>query len=262
MKKTVSIFLTALMLATMFTVFSVPAFAEGEAEGTADNPIIITNDNWNSLAYNLKADTYYKLGGDIGNEKSKITSGFGDIPSGSQFDGDGYTVWTTERLFNSNYGKIRNLTVAGTVTSGPAALCSYNKGTITRCINRADMQNGKNIVSGICWYNYGTINCCENYGTLAGTSASGICNQNGNTAISGVIINCINHGKIEAKTADGAGICVQNNSTALNCVNTGSVTATSSAVGITFDRPNYATVALCFNCSLPSGVKKILFDSE
>ena len=99
MKKLASILLTAAMLSTMLTVFAVPAFAEGEPGDSADNPILVTNANWSSLYNKLQAGKYYKLVEDIGSENKKIGKGIGNVPEGTHFDGNGYTVWISCQLY-------------------------------------------------------------------------------------------------------------------------------------------------------------------
>ena len=249
MKKIISF----LMAVGMLCALCVPAMAEGEGS-SAENPIEVTNGNWEELtASGLAENTYYKLVEDIGSEDAPTDKIFPKgVPSGAHFDGDGYTVWTSVgTVFGENYGEIRNVTVAGSIENNCAAFCNSNYGTVTRCINRADIRYDGD-ASGFCDKNCGTVSCCENYGDITGSSAAGICTNNGENNNNGIIINCINHGNIEATENRAGGICLNNYRTVLNCVNTASVTGKTSGFGICGGTSSNPSIALCFNCGLPS----------
>lgn len=120
-----------------------------------------------------------------------------------EFDGNGYTITvgdTYTRLFGTNYGTIRNLTIQGSLNS-VSALCDQNNGTIENCHNAANLSNAKSKeVGALCGINEasGIIRNCYNTGKLSGIYVGGICGQNW-----GLIENCFNAGLIDAEKEAG-----------------------------------------------------------
>lgn len=235
MKNIASILLTAALLATMFSVFAVPAMAEDpysglDGNGTESAPYQIQNNaDWDHFTSAVKSDPthgkqmYFQLTNDIGSEGNEVwTYVIGEF--NGIFDGAGKTIWYDESisLFSNNNGEINNLVVRSsdaTYWLGGGVICYANHGVIDRCVNYIPLAGGTN-VSGICGIN------------------------------DGLIVNCMNYAPISSATGYIGGICSNNGGRILNCINTAPV----SGSGICGEHINTADVRieLCFNCGLPS----------
>ena len=156
-------------------------------------------------------------------------------------------------------GKISNLIFDGTVNvtfkdglsnltdrSGVAAIVGYAKGTISDCINNANV-TGPYLTSGIAGYvNSVKITRCVNNADITGTTYVGGITSNGASTIT----DSYNTGDITGTTYV-AGICAStNNSTLTGCANYGKITATTNngAGLVAWSSGNYKLdVSKCFN---------------
>ena len=149
--------------------------------GTENDPYIIENED-DFISIQSKLSAHYKLNSDL-----SFTSTTGAIVEGTftgVFDGNGHTVKldinvnssstnTYDSLFGVVSGKIKNLTVTGTVSgsdkvSGVVAKLT-GSGNVDNCVNYATITGKKN-VGGIVGLviERGTVTNCANFGSING----------------------------------------------------------------------------------------------
>lgn len=189
----------------------------------------------------------------IGNGTNKFTGVF----DGSNGNGEKYTITFTNisdntadyvGLFGINEGTIKNVKVAGTITSGTelafvGGVAGLNRGTITNCENNATINTtGVNSyaggIAGV--MQNGTIESCKNSGVITvhvtnkvtndvtkqEASAGGIVAFNYN----GTVKKCENKADIRNDEVHGytGGIVGNNDGTINNCLNGGTVSNTDN----------------------------------
>ena len=187
--------------------------------------------------------------GDSGNRFTGILEGNGQVVT---FDNVNFgTGYQRTGLFGyiSSGGKVKNLTVAGALTteysgSGSNAIIGgvtgtlFIGGTIENCAVSASVSatGGSNVFAGgVVGYNNGTITNCYATGAVTSTArgtdriayAGGLVGQNVGTITSSYATSTV------TSTADGLGVCAggvagQNGGTITNCYATGTVAASST----------------------------------
>lgn len=253
--KSVSIALSLLMVCALFC-FGVSA---------ADATPVSTAAEFAAMA----ADGNYVLAADITIEATYETAFTGTL------DGAGHTVTTSVPMFKEMNGTVKNLTVAGTITSDANTLGAVaratkaekalfenitNKATIT-CTLGLDASAA--CVGGIVGKaNNGseaTFKNCVNEGTLTGPEATGGIlgeSQSDKTKLEG----CTNKGKIvslgtKSGTAAGGivGYTGTGPATITACVNYGEVNSANRAAGILGDARKGSTITNCINYGKVTG---------
>lgn len=124
-------------------------------------------------------------------------------------DGQNHKIDNVSKtLFNTNYGVIKNISLASGNISGRAdvgSFCMTNRGTIQNCESRvnitATVYDEYMHVGGICAYNYGDIVNCVNYGSITCTLtdwSKQVTRCGGITSYSQGkgIFHCINYGSV------------------------------------------------------------------
>lgn len=257
--KALAFVLTFSLLATLVSFnFTASALAGG---GTEQNPYeIATLDDLNAFAKKVNdgnaANAYAKLTTDITITDSWTPIGNTDHKFTGVFDGDNNTInfnGTTNGeyvgLFGINEGTIKNVKVAGTITSNTelafvGGVAALNRGTIINCESSvAITANGVNSyaggIAGV--MQNGTIDSCKNSGTITvdvtqkvendvtkqEASAGGIVAFNYN----GTVKKCENTAAVTNDETRGytGGIVGNNDGTINNCLNGGSVTNDNAA---------------------------------
>ncbi|MEE0761451.1 MAG: hypothetical protein UIM27_00580 [Acutalibacteraceae bacterium] len=266
--KALAFLLTFSLLATLVSFnFSASAL---EGTGTEQTPYEIASlEDLNAFANKVNngeaTNAYAKLTADItindswtpiGNGTNKFTGVF----DGSNGNGEKYTITFTNisdntadyvGLFGINEGTIKNVKVAGTITSGTelafvGGVAGLNRGTITNCESSVEITaNGVNSyaggIAGV--MQNGTIESCKNSGAITvhvtnkvtndvtkqEASAGGIVAFNYN----GTVKKCENTSTATIKNNETygytGGIVGNNDGTINNCLNGGSVTNDSAA---------------------------------
>ena len=121
------------------------------------------------------------------------------------------------------------------------------EGTISNCINNADIENESKLAGGIAGYNYGIIENCENNAYIKtgkalkvigsySSQVGGIAGCCGDVylknALNSSIRNCVNNGKIEGTGRTIGGICgYSSNCKIENCSNNGDVIGYDVSIG-------------------------------
>lgn len=153
-------------------------------EGTEGTPFIITNQEELLLVSDFP-DCHFVLANDI-----ELTGTWTPLCTNSEnftgtFDGQGHTISnlyvTSDGLFESNYGIIKNLKVITSESkASKGGITGSNYGTISQCIFEGDISSSS-CSGAICLSNYGTIEYCRaisnvsseySAGGIAGRSAS------------------------------------------------------------------------------------------
>ena len=289
-KRMVSLLLVLVMLLGLLPTAALAAPASGS--GTADDPYRIATaqdlaefrDEVNGSAKKSTSKLCAKLTAniDLGNEAwtpiGKMTNTYSDyVAFGGVFDGDGHTISGLKIDNSAQYqalfgcvkgGKIRNLTVAGSVTtsssSGYAAgIVAYGSPvTLENCTNLATVDaSQKGYAAGIVASAGAgsTITGCTNEGKISGAGdyVGGILATGTGTT---VISRCINSGEIISTGKPGSynysvgGIAGSlSSSTVELCGNTGTVTSTlKRTAGIVGSFGG--TMTKCFNSGSITGI--------
>jgi len=219
------IFASVLILTTF--LLTIPVFS-ANGNGTLENPYIITSgselkefadmvNNGNTgicamLLNNISIEAY--IWEPIGNSQENTYTG--------TFDGNGKAIsgyschlskesYTYSALFGYNSGTIKNIILEGSGSGYFAAgICANNQGTISGCINNADI-SAPSGAAGICYSTYrnGIIENCTNNGKITAS----------------LKVNGESGGKIIYTHGNAAGIVSENSKSVQNCINNGEVTA-------------------------------------
>jgi hypothetical protein len=161
-------------------------------------------------------------------------------------------------LFGGIYDTLQNLVIDGYViyvVNDAFGFSTENAGTIINCTNNAYIYSPLR-AAGIVGRDPYTANTqiinCKNNGTIEGLiSAHGITHS----AFYGIVSNCTNTGTIISSgtygTATGIA-CIMNNSTLVNCVNSGFIKGSYGSFGIcagvaTAGGSQHITIAKCIN---------------
>ena len=248
-----------------------PAITKVTVEGDADESgaLVLRNTDdmlrFQSYVNNGHPDMKAVLGSDIdmtGIRWSSINNFTGT------FDGAGHTLTvalTDTGLFNDLAGTVKNLTVAGTVTSGKeyiGAVASNAKGSavVENCTNKADVTNTKSNGSGYAGGIVGgnqdnsntavTIRNCRNYGKITSNyNAGGILGFSSGWQMNSVsITGCENHGIVYSDGRAGGITSVCSNTAEIHqSLNTGAVTGNTGAGGIVAMGSYNGLVEQCVN---------------
>ena len=229
-----------------------------DGSGTESDPYLVkTAEDFLSINTNLSA--HYKLMASIAvsaNENAVIDAS-DNTPFSGTFDGNGYTIDVTvvgatsntntfDSLFSVVSGKIKNLTVTGSVSGSDKVSGIVGKlkdyGNVDGCINYATVSGRKN-VGGIVGLLVGnaTITNCVNFGSINGANSvnkgvdtGGIvgCVWESSSGVT-TISNCYNAGVVNTSGDNNGGICGYFYGGSIeNCFNTGKLISTStSSVG-------------------------------
>lgn len=248
-----------------------PAITKVTVEGEVDEggTFILRNANemllFQNYVNNGHPDAKAVLGADI-NMTGIQWSGINGFTG--TFDGAGHTLTvalTDTGLFNDLAGTVKNLTVAGTVTSGKeyiGAVASNAKGSavVENCTNKADVTNTKSNGSGYAGGIVGgnldnsntavTIRNCRNYGKITSNyNAGGILGfSSGWQMNSASVTGCENHGIVYSDGRAGGITSVCSNTAEIHqSLNTGAVTGNTGAGGIVAMGSYNGLVEQCVN---------------
>ena len=207
---------------------------EFEREFSPVSGTISSEEDWNAFAEAINSKYDYDLYRWVGNGTVKlgadITAASLDKVTGKfpyTFDGQNHTITRTAAsgaLFRNVRGVVKNLNLAGTVTSvnttcGSLADTLYNGGRISGCTNGADVsvntednQTGSRLGGFVGIMTGGTIDNCTNNGSVY---SSVDCSSKTiyNLQIGGIV------GQVDGSQTDSGDAVLY------NCINTGSVTA-------------------------------------
>ena len=183
------------------------------------------------------------------------------------FDGNHHSITvdlkdSTERerygLFDvvEDNGVVKDLTIQGKMevnASYAGAIAGQNHGTVTDCVNNAEIVNKKNGgasggIVGVA-YRSAEIRNCENTGSITSYSVAGIvCRFDYDTFItSSSLSNCTNWGLIKGVEHSAGIVAGGKNVVIENCMNLGMIQSVVMAAGIGLrDRGDYKMVN-CFN---------------
>ena len=248
-----------------------PAITKVTVEGEVDEggTFILRNANemlvFQNYVNNGHPDAKAMLGADI-NMTGIQWSGINNFTG--TFDGADHTLTvalTDTGLFNDLAGTVKNLTVAGTVTSGKeyiGAVASNAKGSavVENCTNKADVTNTKSNGSGYAGGIVGgnldnsntavTIRNCRNYGKITSNyNAGGILGFSSGWQMNSVsITGCENHGIVYSDGRAGGITSVCSNTAEIRqSLNTGAVTGNTGAGGIVAMGSYNGLVEQCVN---------------
>lgn len=222
-----------------------------DGSGTESDPYLVeTAEDFLSINNNLSA--HYKLMASIAvsaNENAVIDAP-DNTPFSGTFDGNGHTINVTivgatsntntfDSLFSVVSGKIKNLTVTGSISGSDKVSGIVGKlkesGNVDGCINYATVSGRKN-VGGIVGLLVGnaTITNCVNFGAINGSNSisngvdtGGIvgCVWESSASLT-TISNCYNAGPVTTSGDNNGGICGYFYGGKIsNCFNTGKITS-------------------------------------
>ena len=248
-----------------------PAITKVTVEGEVDEggTFILRNANemllFQNYVNNGHPDAKAVLGADI-NMTGIQWSGINNFTG--TFDGAGHTLTvalTDTGLFNDLAGTVKNLNVAGTVSSSKeyiGAVASNAKGSavVDNCTNKADVTNTKSNGSGYAGGIVGgnqdnsntavTIRNCRNYGKITSNyNAGGILGFSSGWQMNSVsITGCENHGIVYSDGRAGGITSVCSNTAEIHqSLNTGAVTGNTGAGGIVAMGSYNGLVEQCVN---------------
>lgn len=269
--------------AKVYNLSSLPVILEGE--GTAESPYLIkTKNDWNNLADFVfetgwdYADNYFKVANDIDFENDSIHAiAVGGTSFQGIFDGANHVIknyvykntnsvttaskWVGPNKYYGKYiglfgtlgalGEIKNLIVNGDFESIGyiGGICGNVYGKISNSIHRGNVHNSSGDgVSGIACklYTGGVIEDCVNEGkvTAKTTKASGIVQE---SQVGSIIQRCYNRGTVVSTTTSTSGIANKVSGGILDCVNERPLTGTSSLNGIAMTLDSTAYAERCVN---------------
>ena len=247
-----------------------PAITKVTVEGEVDEggTFILRNANemlvFQNYVNNGHPDAKAMLGADI-NMTGIQWSGINNFTG--TFDGADHTLTvalTDTGLFNDLAGTVKNLTVAGTVTSGKeyiGAVASNAKGSavVENCTNKADVTNTKSNGSGYAGGIVGgnqdnsntavTIRNCRNYGKITSNyNAGGILGFSSGWQMNSVsITGCENHGIVRGNRAGGITSACSDTTEIRQCLNNGTITGNIGAGGIVATGSYTGLIEQCVN---------------
>ena len=219
--------------------------------GTENDPYVVeTAEDFVAIQENLSS--HYRLEADI--SVSSDTGAIVEGTFGGVFDGNGKTVTvninaptdksgdTFDALFGVVTGTIKNVTVEGSVrgSNKVAGVVGklYNNGVVENCVNYATVYGRKNVagITGVA-FNSACVKNCINYGDISGKAISNGVDLGGivgciwsASSSKTYIINCANAGNLTGDGRNVGGMCgLFQAGKIVGCINTGSVSATSSA---------------------------------
>lgn len=257
--KALAFVLTFSLLATLVSFnFSASALT---GNGTAANPYQITNESelneFKGKVESGEADAYAKVTASFSVTAAWTPIGGSDGTTSytGVFDGGNNTITFSSMtdgkyvgLFASNAGTIKNLTVAGTVSSISTELAfvggiaGKNTGNIVDCKNSIGFSaSGKNaVVGGITAVSSGKVSNCTNEESIGVTTNTTTGDVTDKEATAGGIVGLNINGTVEKSTNNGSvsnadaygyagGIVGCNYGSINNCLNTNAVTNTTAS---------------------------------
>ena len=268
---------------------AMPAAATLEGAGTATEPYLISTaddlcafrDAVNSSANKSTSTLCAKLVENITLVEDwtpigKATNTYGTyVAYGGTFDGGGHIISGLKIDSNDQYqalfgyvkgGTIKNLTVAGSVTSSnkyTAGIVAYGSPvTVTNCTNNVSV-TAKGNAAGVVAYAYANseVMDCTNNGAIIGCGdyVGGIVGAGSSIK---TISNCFNSGSVTNNGTPGssayctggiAGNVSSSSSTVIRCGNTGVVTSTIKRTGGVVGGAA-GTISACFNTGTVTGI--------
>ena len=269
-KQTLSILLSLILICGAFTALPVSAAEVADAAsvglngtGTAEDPYQIGTkeelfkfadivNGMNGETQNTAACAKLTQDIDLQNAEWRPIGKAGNYTG--TFDGQGHSITGLNVVWDyyaglfetiSNGGTVQNVSVSGAVsgTYCVGGIAGDNYGTILACINNGTV-SGKYYVGGIVGNNHGgTVQACINNGKVSGDHyAGGIVGDSDG----GTVQACSNSGTVSCVEDLVGGITGLNKDAAVtNCYNTGVVTGSGNAGGITGD--NFGAVTNCYN---------------
>lgn len=245
-----------------------PAITKVTVEGEVDEggTFILRNANemllFQNYVNNGHPDAKAVLGADI-NMTGIQWSGINGFTG--TFDGAGHTLTvalTDTGLFNDLAGTVKNLTVAGTVSSSKeyiGAITSTVKGNtaIENCTNKANVTNTKSNGSGYAGGIVGgnldnndaelSILNCRNYGEITSNYNVGGILGIPNASKINTITKCENHGIVRGNRAGGITSACSDTTEIRQCLNNGTVTGNTGAGGIVATGSYTGLIEQCVN---------------
>lgn len=245
-----------------------PAITKVTVEGEVDEggTFILRNANemllFQNYVNNGHPDAKAVLGADI-NMTGIQWSGINGFTG--TFDGAGHTLTvalTDTGLFNDLAGTVKNLTVAGTVSSSKeyiGAITSTVKGNtaIENCTNKANVtntkSNGSGYAGGIVGGNLNnndaelSILNCRNYGEITSNYNVGGILGIPNASKINTITKCENHGIVRGNRAGGITSACSDTTEIRQCLNNGTVTGNTGAGGIVATGSYTGLIEQCVN---------------
>lgn len=245
-----------------------PAITKVTVEGEVDEggTFILRNANemllFQNYVNNGHPDAKAVLGADI-NMTGIQWSGINGFTG--TFDGAGHTLTvalTDTGLFNDLAGTVKNLTVAGTVSSSKeyiGAITSTVKGNtaIENCTNKANVtntkSNGSGYAGGIVGGNLNnndaelSILNCRNYGEITSNYNVGGILGIPNASKMNTITKCENHGIVRGNRAGGITSACSDTTEIRQCLNNGTVTGNIGAGGIVATGRYTGLIEQCVN---------------
>lgn len=265
---------------------AMPAAVPQQGAGTATDPYLISTADelaWLAQEVNAGRGASYNavLCNDIDlkdKEWTPIGKNYSYVYKGT-FDGGGYIISGLKIDSNDQYqalfgyvkgGTIKNLTVAGSVTSSKqytAGIVAYgNPVTVTNCTNEVSVTaTEKGYAAGVVASasTNSEVMGCTNNGTIAGYGdyVGGIVGAGSSIK---TISNCFNHGSVTNNGKPGGyayctgGIAggVGSSSTVTRCGNTGVVTSTIKRTGGVVGGAA-GTISACFNTGTVTGIYSV-----
>lgn len=262
--KALAFVLTFSLLATLVSFNFTASALTGT--GTAKDPYTIaTSDDLKAFANSVNAgqseytNAYVKL---ANNSNITITDSWTPIGNADHkftgvFDGNGQTITFNNiavanngyvGLFGINEGTIKNVTVAGSISSSTekafvGGVAGLNRGTIINCTNSAEISatDANSYAGGIAGVmQYGTIETCTNSGNVSvrvsDTATGDITNHEASAGgivafnYNGTVKKSTNTGNIENNDSHGytGGIVGNNDGVIDNCLNSENTTITNT----------------------------------
>lgn len=263
--KAIAFVLTFSLLASLVS-FNFTASAAGGnyggGNGTANDPYIIDDvtdlNTFASLVNSGTTNACAKLSDsfNVGAISDWTPIGNAENKFSGVFDGNGKTITFSTvtdgdyvGLFGVNEGTIKNVTVAGNISSSTTkafvgGVAGLNRGTITNCTNSAEISatGANSYAGGIAGVmQYGTIETCTNSGNVSvrvsDTATGDITNHEASAGgivafnYNGTVKKSTNTGNIENNDSHGytGGIVGNNDGVIDNCLNKGAVSNEAAA---------------------------------
>lgn len=192
-------------------------------------------------------------------------------PFKGHLDGSGFSITNISINSTEDYtglfgaissdASLKDITISGEISgnSNVGGLVGLNQGTVTGCINLANVKSAKdsaNIdVGGICGYNENIISDCYNNGHIQGfgVNTGGIVGSNA----AGAVRNCFNVGLVESEYYGVGGIAGSNEATISKCYNNAVISAYSTAGGICGSNANTGIIENTYNTGVISVINNM-----
>lgn len=259
LKTSLFVIIMLLLLSLVFLVSVTPAYAisvEDLIVNSLDNPYILSTSQDILDLSNLvntgssMSGKFFALGSDIDlSSEAFVPIGKNSTMFQGSFDGRNYKI-TININNSSNYnglfgyignsGVVKNVVVSGSITANNylGGIAGYNAGTISNCINTANIatvSNDSTYIGGISGESMGRIDNCVNAGTIiVNKSGGGIVGRNLSSTQG--IFSSVNLGNISGREGSTSaerigGIAGESRGIIANCFNYAFVNATGQRIG-------------------------------